>query len=244
MERFGKKYRHELKYLVDERDIALLTARLKDVLKPDKHNGEKGYYRIRSVYMDGYDEECYWQNESGVSPREKFRLRSYDYSDELIFLECKIKNHDMTYKKSCRLSKEQYEAIVAGRAGILKTPDKENDGESDDVLRELQLNMQLHRYRPKCVVEYDRTAYTCPDGNVRITFDKHVASSGSIGKFFDADMPKRPVMPAGLHILEVKYDEFLPAYIKEILDCGKLRRTAYSKYYLCRNYHLTKNMIK
>lgn len=242
MERFRKKYRHELKFLVDERDIALLTSRLKNVLVPDKHNGKKGYYRIRSIYLDSFSNECVDENESGVSPREKYRIRSYDYNDDLIFLECKIKNHDMTYKKSCRLSKEQFNDIMAGRPGKMSIPDKELDTESEEVLRKLQLNMQIRRYRPKVVVEYDRTAFICHDGNVRITFDKDISGSGYIQKFFDPDMPKRPVMPKGIHVLEVKYDEFLPSYIREILEYGKMQRTSYSKYYLCRQFNAHKRI--
>lgn len=243
MERFRKKYRHELKFLVDERDIALLESKIKNVLKPDKHNGEKGYYKIRSIYLDGYGDNCFEENESGVSPREKYRIRSYDCNDELIFLECKMKDHEMTYKKSCRLSKEQFEGIMAGRPGRLKTPEA-TDGESEDVLRKLQLNMQLHHYHPCVVVEYNRTAYVCHEGNVRITFDKQIAGSSYFKKFFDMEMPKRPVMPAGTHVLEVKYDEFLPNYIREILDCGKLRRTSYSKYYLCRQFHAVEKIAR
>lgn len=243
MERFRKKYRHELKFLVDERDLALIESRIKNVLQPDKHNGEKGYYTIRSIYWDGYDDNCREENESGVSPREKYRIRSYDCNDELIFLECKSKNHDMTYKKSCRLTKEQFECLMAGRPGVMKVPE-ETDGESEEVLRKLQLNMQLHHYMPRVVVEYNRTAYICHEGNVRITFDKHIAGSGYLKKFFDRDMPKRPVMQPGMHVLEVKYDEFLPNYIREILDYGKLRRTAYSKYYLCRQFNTAQRIIR
>ena len=37
---------------------------------------------------------------------------------------------------------------------------------------------------------------------------------------------------------EVKFDEFLPSYIRENLEIGHLRQTSFSKYYLCRRYHL------
>ena len=43
-----------------------------------------------------------------------------------------------------------------------------------------------------------------------------------------------PVLPAGMHVLEVKYDEFLPDVIARQLEIGKLRKTAFSKYYLGR----------
>ena len=43
-----------------------------------------------------------------------------------------------------------------------------------------------------------------------------------------------PVLPAGMHVLEVKYDEFLPDIIAKQLEVGMLRQTAFSKYYLGR----------
>ena len=36
--------------------------------------------------------------------------------------------------------------------------------------------------------------------------------------------------------MEVKYDEFLPSHIRKALDTGKLERTTFSKYALCRLY--------
>ena len=42
------------------------------------------------------------------------------------------------------------------------------------------------------------------------------------------------MLPAGMHILEVKYDELLPDYIAQALDTGRMQQTAFSKYYLGR----------
>ena len=56
-------------------------------------------------------------------------------------------------------------------------------------------------------------------------------------RFFEKDVCARPVLPSGAHILEVKYDEFLPEYIQQVLEIGSLQRTAFSKYTMARrNY--------
>ena len=73
-------------------------------------------------------------------------------------------------------------------------------------------------------------------GNVRVTFDRNIRSSSVIGSFLENGLFVRPVMPVGQHVLEVKYDEFIPDYIKDSLEIGSLRQTAYSKYYLCRKF--------
>ena len=98
MERFRGKYRHEQKFLVDERDIALITARIRPLMEPDAFHPE-GAYRIRSVYFDDWQDLALRQNLSGVSPRSKFRIRIYNESMDAIHLEQKIKSHDLTRKK-------------------------------------------------------------------------------------------------------------------------------------------------
>ena len=54
--------------------------------------------------------------------------------------------------------------------------------------------------------------------------------------FFRENLPLRPVMPTGKHVLEVKYDEFLPDFLYDVMNLGSLRQSAYSKYYLCRKF--------
>jgi hypothetical protein len=41
-----------------------------------------------------------------------------------------------------------------------------------------------------------------------------------------------------MHLMEVKFDEFLPDYIYRALMLDNLQQTAFSKYYLCRKYSL------
>jgi len=89
--------------------------------------------------------------------------------------------------------------------------------------------------RPKAIIEYERTAFVCDSGNVRITFDRNIMASRSCTEFFNPSVPAMtPVLPTGMHVLEVKYDEFLPDYIAGTLELGNLQRTAFSKYYLGR----------
>lgn len=228
MDRFRGKYRHEQKYLVNEQDIALITERIRPFLKPDAFHPE-GAYRIRSVYFDDWQDSALRQNLSGVSPRSKLRIRIYDEDMSFIQLEQKIKDHDLTLKKSCSLTPEECRSLLEGKP-------VRACGRDRPLLSFLQAEMLLHRFSPRILVEYERTAYTCMEGNVRITFDRNLASSGHVRRLSDPALPKRPVMRPGQHIMEVKYDEFLPSHIRKALDTGKLERTAFSKYVLCRRY--------
>lgn len=222
-----KKYRHEQKYLVDERDLVLLDNKLTRVIKTDSHY-PNGTYEIRSAYFDDYKDFALNQNLMGVSPRFKYRIRIYNGDNSFIHLEKKIKNHDMTRKESCRLSYEECRELLSGNYSI--SPD------DCDFLKQFKAYAAIHLLKPKVVVIYERKAFICPDGNVRVTFDRNISSATNIEQFFETDIAKRPILASGKHVLEVKYDEFLPKYIKNILNTGKMDRTTFSKYYLCRKY--------
>lgn len=88
------------------------------------------------------------------------------------------------------------------------------------------------------IVEYERVPYVYPLGNVRITMDENISASNRTELFLEKQIPLRPVLEAGQHVLEVKYDEYLPDYIYRTVQLENLRLTAFSKYYLCRRYHL------
>ena len=225
------KFRHELKYPVSAAELQMLSNRISNLIPLDSHVGESGAYSIRSLYFDDIYNSCYYENENGTDPREKFRIRIYNHSTDRITLECKRKERGKTLKTSCPLTIEQTRMLMEGR--IL--PDIASQPE---VLRKLTLRMMTKGMRPVVIVEYDRIPYVYPNGNVRVTMDMNVSSSTSIEHFLDAQIPKRPIMPAGQHLLEVKFDEYLPDFIHHNLNLHSLTQTAYSKYYLCRKYTL------
>ena len=92
--------------------------------------------------------------------------------------------------------------------------------------------------KPVVIVEYDRVPFVYKNGNVRVTLDMNIASSSDVEHFLEKSIVKRPVMPMGHNLLEVKYDEFLPDFIYNSLQLRALRQTAFSKYYICRKFKL------
>lgn len=223
------RVRHELKYLISGAELQMLRNRINNLIPLDKHVGETGAYTIRSLYFDDIYNSCYYENENGTDPREKFRIRIYNHSTDRITLECKRKERGKTLKTSCPLTIEQTRMLMAGQA----IPDIAHQPE---VLRKLTLRMLMKRMRPVVIVEYERIPYVYKNGNVRITLDMNVSSSSNIACFLDEQIPKRPIMPMGQHLLEVKFDEYLPDFIHHNLNLHSLTQTAYSKYYLCRKY--------
>lgn len=227
----NKKYRHELKYICTAAQLAMIQGRIHHLISLDSHAGEDGMYHIRSLYFDDYYDRCYYENENGTDPREKFRIRIYNGSADKISLELKKKERGKTLKNSCPLTEEQCRMLMRGEV----LPDSDS---YPPVLQKLLLQMKTSLLRPKIIVEYDRVPYVYKLGNVRITLDKNISSSNRIETFLDKEIYKRPIMPAGQHVLEVKFDEFLPDYIYQVLQLDSLRQTAFSKFYLCRKYNV------
>ncbi len=225
---FGQ-YRHEYKYVVSDAQIALIKNRIEGLMILDPHSGDEGMYNIRSIYFDNFFNSAYYDNENGVDPREKFRIRIYNRSDSRITLELKQKVSGKCHKLACPLTKEQFEILSKGGSMPIS---KEND----PILNKLSLLNITQGMKPKVIVEYDRVPYVYEDGNVRVTFDKNVRSSREIDGFFDENLPVRCVMPPGQHLIEVKWDEFLPDFIYKSVMADNLQQTAYSKYYLCRRF--------
>lgn len=227
------KYRHEYKYPISDIESKILIERLSGIMKLDPHVGTSGKYLISSLYFDDFEDKCFYENENGTDPREKFRIRIYNHSTERISLECKRKERSKTLKTSCKLSQEQVQNILAGKI-------VECDNDSDPLLRKFMLQQINRNLRPKVIVEYERVPLIYDIGNVRVTFDSQLSSSHFVSEFLTGDYICRPVMPIGKLLLEVKFDELLPDYIYDALQLNNLTQTAFSKYYLCRKYNTIK----
>ena len=227
----SRTYRHELKFFCTETELQWIEHKIKHVCRKDPHVGEEGVYRIRSLYFDTYDSRCYLENEDGADNRAKYRVRIYDASDAVIKLERKGSLRDRKYKESCNITRKQCEQMIQGKT-------VENILPQQMVLQEFLLQRQMELLKPQVIVEYVRTPYIYPVGNVRITFDRFITSSSS-EEFFGERILGRGILPEHMHLLEVKYDEVLPVAIWELLNSSAcLTRTSFSKYALCREYGL------
>lgn len=223
-------YRHEYKYLNDETQNAVLKARVKAVMNPDIHAGSKNCYRVRSLYFDSLNDSCYYENEGGIGERAKYRIRIYNADAGHIVLEKKSKYRQMTIKEACRIDEAICRQLMSGQ-GIQLKPDMEKK------LLWLLSEMQQMAMRPVVIVEYLRYPFVFPGGNVRITFDENISSSNDISHFLEERIVSRPVLQKGMSVFEVKWDEFLPTYIKDYIQLETLQWTSFSKYYLCRKYN-------
>lgn len=223
------KYRHEYKHAINLLDYHTLRQRLRLVAKPDPNADENGLYHIRSLYFDNDDDKALREKLYGLPSREKFRIRLYNESGDFIRLEKKSKINGLCNKQSVKLTREQTEKILEGDISwMLKS--------NDALITEFYAKIRYQRLRPKTLVDYFREAYTFPYGNVRITFDSNVRTGLYSTGLFDKDVPTLDTGEPGVLLLEVKYDDFLPDIIRDVIQTNTRRTAAFSKYAACRIY--------
>lgn len=194
----------------------------------DSHTPEGGRYIIHSLYFDDYKDTSVYTTDSGLSKRFKWRIRYYGNDLSYIVLEKKEKLESRCHKKSCKLTVEEYNQIVSGEiTDLVFETDKK-------LIKELAVDMLTRDYRPKVIVDYERIAYVEEIVNVRITFDMKISASYELDKFLAGDYQNFYVLPSGLNVLEVKFDDILPSHIRNIVESFNFKQTSFSKYYYCR----------
>lgn len=224
--------RHELKFFITDVQYHVLSGMLKNVLHPDPNGDENNQYHIRSLYFDTAFDDALNDKISGVANRNKYRIRIYNFSDQMIRLECKSKFRDLISKRSVRITRDLAEQLIsADPTGLESTA----SGLVSDVYREMRTNL-LH---PVVIVDYLREAYLHPVEDVRITFDRQLRTGLNSIDMFNPHIPTVPPFDHEEIILEVKYNRELPVYISHILAyalCDGAVQSAISKYVHCRRF--------
>ncbi len=222
------QFRHELKYYINPQGYHTLRNRFKVMLKPDENANPDGNYHIRSLYFDDRDDSALTTKIAGVEEREKFRVRIYNKEDKVIRLERKFKKDSYILKHSCELSRREFDMLLEKDVSFLINKRALPCG----AVYYNTMNKGLH---PVKVVDYVREAYVFPVEDVRITFDKDLRM-GTTFDIFDRDMLTVPMLDKGQVIMEVKFNEFLPAFIRDMFMGVESTPSAVSKYAICRKY--------
>lgn len=222
-----KVYRHELKYFISFTDQKLMSEAFQKTLERDPFCKENNEYWIRSLYFDTVDNDDFYDKEIGVMRRKKIRLRIYDVNQPWVKIEIKNKSEQYMMKETAGLNREETMALINGNTEILLSHDNE-------VLNNVYYFMSRDFYRPALIVDYEREAYIAPIENIRITFDKNIRASATDFDFFNPHLNLQPVFDDPTMVLEVKYNHFLPTWLKDILSSFNSERYAISKYCLGR----------
>lgn len=223
--------RHEIKFPAAYAQCEELRERLAAVMERDNHSlGER--YRVTSLYFDDVYRSAYNDKLIGADRRKKYRLRCYNLNQDTLHMECKYKYGEMVSKQSYPLTTEQYYSILQGDCTFMW--DKQY---SDTVLEEFSFSNAAALLKPSVIVDYNREAFVKREGNVRITIDSGFKLGAFSSDMLSEEIRYLPVCeyPA---VVEVKYDEYAPGYIIELLQGLKLTQESVSKFILCKTKQL------
>lgn len=214
-------YRKELKYNINNNDFYIIKHNLNNLIKKDP-NCKGEFYTISSIYFDDYNKTSYKQVKNGISNRWKYRIRFYNYDDSFIKLEKKHKINGLTDKTSIRITREMLDDILNNN---LKIEEK-----NDKLLNEFIVKIKKDLLRPIICVEYDRIPYVYKLGNVRITLDYNIRYTSKYDDLFNEN---KKVYYLNDKILEVKYNDLIPDFIRYRLELNHLDQISFSKFNNC-----------
>jgi hypothetical protein len=220
-----EKYRHELKYLISYPEYEGIRRRMLPYFSLDE-NARDGEYSIRSLYFDDFYDSAYEEKEDGIFFRKKYRIRIYNYSDGSIKLERKKKQGKYIFKESAGLTRQEFERILDGDYEFLLKSEKK-------LLQEFYIECVCNVMRPRVIVDYERTPFVLDAGTVRVTFDRAVRAAVGGFDIFEKDLPTLPAMDPDKLIMEVKYTEFLPQLVRQLLPPRSSEFVNASKYVIC-----------
>ncbi len=231
--RFADRYRHEMKYFIsfistyEQRKLAEV---LKRSLQLDPNAGQTGDYWIRSLYFDTPESDDYFEKVAGVYKRKKIRMRIYRSSTDDAKIEIKNRVGQYCFKESGTISRDDAEQLIKGNKEVLLKYDH-------PTMQNVYYYLCRDLYRPAVIVDYDREAYIGPSDDLRITFDKNIRGTTIDFDLYNHNLAVQPAFNDETIVLEVKFKEFLPSWLQDILKCHSSERFAISKYYYTRIFH-------
>ena len=205
------EYRYETKVPLEKGQYIELQAWLLGAL----YKPRETYPRrtIHSVYCDDVNLTNYFENVSGISDREKVRLRWYNDNCEDIALERKLKTNKLNRKDIVRLDNSKgtppdtFQAILA----LFSQNDIEHQFDMD-------------RLKPMVEICYDRDYFELAPG-VRLTLDTNITTR-RLNPVPSELKSRSPVFA----VMEIKYPPELAPMAKESIKGLPFRVFRHSKY--------------
>ena len=217
--------RFEFKYHIPERIADAIIADLLDnhMMRDPFAGDKKDYYMVTSLYFDSPTLKCYNEKISGIKYRSKLRLRAYDDNSdnpEKIFLEIKRKLDAIVIKDRAVLNNGYYKNILNG--------ERPDIGEKNETLEEFLLKQKMYSMEPVVLVKYKRKPLISKfDKNLRVTLDYNIEAGAA--RNFENHENMNPVFK-NYAVLEIKYNNSLPAWLHKIIEKHNFDREPFSKY--------------
>jgi len=231
-----QRQRFELKYRISEEWALRIRGFVSSYLQLDENGVGKPdlSYPVHSLYLDSDDLFTYWRTVNGDRNRFKLRLRFYNaHPDTPVFCETKHRMDNCIAKQRGGVRKEAVPLLLAGQL-----PDAEHviskDAKAFRAIEHFCALAQMLGARPRMHVAYQREAWVDPHSDaVRVTFDRHVLGEAEPTTRFRTEMTS-PVRPFGNEvILELKFTNRFPNWMRDMVERFELIRCSAAKYCEC-----------
>ncbi|MDR2589561.1 MAG: polyphosphate polymerase domain-containing protein [Oscillospiraceae bacterium] len=209
------KYRNELKFILSSQTVEIVKRRIMPVMRRDSNTD--GIYTVNNMYLDDYYDTFLNDKQVGSFSRNKYRVRFYNNNLSFIRFENKRKDGEYSYKRSVVLTENEYNLIK-------KCDFSFADGSDEPILKDVASINRIRRLRPAAEFSYKREAFVYDPCDVRLTFDSSIRTDAFIPEPYS-----QPPHVMGI-LLEVKYRDFLPSVISDLIQGLPMTRTEFSKY--------------
>jgi hypothetical protein len=212
--------RFENKYLIPERDLFRFKQEVLPFLKRDPFS-QSGEYEVRSLYLDTPDFRMADEVTDGEANRLKIRFRKYAWDAQTGYLETKRKLRFKMVKNRVKATWEEVESLIEGRF----------KSEIPDHFMPFAFAIQKGGLVPNVSITYNREAYLDRfGGSLRVTVDRNIRCGPPETFFRPVSKDDARVLPIGMCVLEVKFENSVPRWMSRAVKQCELRLTPYSKY--------------
>jgi hypothetical protein len=223
--------RYECKYLLSPMIVSEVREFIQPFMAPDRFAAlrENHRYPICSLYLDSPDLLLYQQTVGGEKNRFKLRVRTYsDDASTPVFFEVKRKINNIVQKRRARVDRDDGLHFLAERLDgfgfhAIASPVSK--------LEYFGAHMELAGARPLIRVRYTREAYESRGGDpVRITLDTELMHCVTFKTDLSHDQGRWVSTPVDGTILEIKFTERYPSWVRDLVQVFGLRQQPVPKY--------------
>lgn len=234
-----QRSRYELKYLISEDVAASVRSFVRQYLDVDEHADRSAgnSYAVHSLYLDSPALMLFYSTVHGLRNRFKLRIRFYDDDPQHpAYLEIKRRLSDVILKERAAVTREAARQLIRGawldRGSLIG-----GNGDPRAAAALHNFCKLTHEIAAQgCVyVSYVREAYVSPGSNqVRVTFDRNLCAARYMAPApLAVPYETVPVTLDPPVILELKFTDRFPEWMRSVVQMFNLWRRSVAKYIYC-----------
>lgn len=231
--------RREYKYLIDEAKAEQIRRYIDGICTTDPYAKKTGSYLTDTLYLDTPRLDTYWATMEDSCDRYKLRIRGYpEAKGAPIFFEVKRRVNDAVFKTRGSIRGHWQRILLDGIPSVL--------AEIGESQRRAIDNFICHYHRspmqPTALVRYAREPYfSLIDDYARVTMDRSLCFQPAEDltleprdipwTALDFPLSQRSLVPGrSLVLLELKFTNMVPGWMRNMVQSLDLQRLAFCKY--------------